>query len=190
MDVLRFETGRGGIRINSTRKEVQGMKKLMVVLMACLFAAGVLAGCSRANTSTETQDPADTGSQAQSAESDPTESAEEAVPNAVVIKTQFGNLYYQDQWEDFMRVDLVEETASVAAAFFAEIESVKYPLFQLTIGEAEGEPVGQLTDAQGQKHDVFVTMEEIGLFEGLTEGEQNRLYAMQEDINFILDNLK
>ena len=57
------------------------------------------------------------------------------------------------------------------------------------IGDFEGGPVGQLTDTDGVKHNVFITMEEIDV-SGLTEGEQNRLFAMQKEINFIIENLE
>lgn len=123
-------------------------------------------------------------------ETEPTEIPEETVYGGVTVRTKFGNLYYQDQWSDFMRVAQIETDSGLVVLFQAEFDDVYYPLFRLIIGSGEGDPVGQLTDANGVARDVFVIMEEIDDLSELTEGEQNRLFAMQEDINFIIENLK
>lgn len=120
----------------------------------------------------------------------PTEVPTEPDDGRVRVHTKYGKLYYQDQWADFMRTVQTEEGKNLVVSFVAEFDGVKYPLFHLTIGEYDGDPIGQLTDAQGVKRNVFVTMEEIGELSQLTEGEQNRLFAMQEEINFIIENLE
>ena len=38
--------------------------------------------------------------------------------------------------------------------------------------------------------EVYAQMEEIPVYEELTEGEQNRLYGMQEDVNCVIEHLK
>lgn len=120
----------------------------------------------------------------------PTEVPTEPDDGRVRVYTKYGKLYYQDQWVDFMRTVQTEEGKNLVVSFVAEFDGVKYPLFQLIIGECDGDPIGQLTDDQGVKHNVFVAMEEIGELTQLTEGEQNRLFAMQEEINFIIENLE
>ena len=46
-----------------------------------------------------------------------------------------------------------------------------------------------MTGDDGQQYGVNVVLEEIGIYDALTSEQQNRLYAMQEEINFILGNL-
>lgn len=171
------------------------MKKYLAAFMACLVAAAMFAGCQK-----EDVPPLDTEAAQQEtagvAENDSmvileeTEATEQVYTGTIEVSTKFGKLYYQDQWEDYMRVELTEEDTHATAAFVAEIEGVKYSLFQLVIGQSDGEPVSQITDDQGEKHDVFVYMEEIIGIDSLTEGEQNRLFAMQEEINYIIESLK
>lgn len=108
----------------------------------------------------------------------------------VLIHTKYGDLYYQEQWEEFMFVETVDNGTYIIVAFEAEVESVRYPLFHLTIGQIEGDSIGQITDEQGNKHDVAVFMEEVDGLHNLTEGEQNRLFAMQEEINYLIENLE
>ena len=67
---------------------------------------------------------------------------------------------------------------------------MQYPLFKVTIGEGDGSKIGELTDSAGTKRDVYLQLEEIQEDPNLNDGEQNRLYAMQEDLNYLIDNLK
>ena len=176
-------------------KEVQIMRKYLAALAACLMAAAMFTGCQK-----EAIPPVDTEAAQQAtagvAETENMdvqempEETEQVYTGTIEISTKFGKLYYQDQWEDFMRVEIMETDSRATVAFVAEIENVRYALFQLVLGQGDGEAVGQITDDQGVKHDVFVTMEEISGIDSLTEGEQNRLFAMQEEINYIIESLE
>ena len=179
------------------------MRRYIAVVAAFAVFSALLAGCR-----SENNPPAVTDNPVQTEETQQTEAMEgmgategTEVPEAtdapgqagsggVLIATKYGNLYYQDQWEDFMRIELTEKETYVIVAFAAEVDGVKYPLFHVIVGESDGDPVGQITDAQGAKHDVFVYMEEISGTSDLTEGEQNRLFAMQEEINYVIENLE
>jgi hypothetical protein len=66
----------------------------------------------------------------------------------------------------------------------------EYPLFTVNIGGGEGSEAGKLTDAQGKERIVYIDASEIKEEEELTANEQNRLYAMQEDINYVVDHLQ
>lgn len=175
------------------RKEVQVLKKFVAVVMVWLILAAMLAGCR-----TDDNQPDQTENPVQTEEALPettqpaevTEAATQSGLDKVTVSTKYGNLYYQDQWEDVMITELTEKDTCVVVDFVAEINGVRYPLFCVILGQSEGDPVGQITDAQGGKHDVFVHMEEIGGIADLTEGEQNRLFAMQEEINFVIESLE
>lgn len=187
------------LRYDGIRKEVEGMRKHIFALISCLLVFSMLAGCGAEKTPVTEADPIqeETTEATENSELveepeviDEVEEPTELDPNEVVVNTKFGNLYYQEQWENFMQVMISEDDVYTTVAFAGEINGVQYSLFQLNIGDAEDEPSAWITDAHGEKHGVYVTMEEIGMIPELTEGEQNRLFAMQEEINFILENIE
>ena len=62
-------------------------------------------------------------------------------------------------------------------------------MFQVTIGDSEDALVGELTDSSGTKRNVYMSVVEIEPSEELSEEEQQRVYAMQEDLNYLIDHL-
>jgi hypothetical protein len=66
----------------------------------------------------------------------------------------------------------------------------KIDMFEIQIGSGEGDPVGKITDSEGVQRDVYLRFIEMEDLEGLTEGETNRVYAMQESLNFVIDTLR
>lgn len=176
------------------RKEVQELKRLVAAVLVCMVLAAVLAGCRKDDNQPEqTGNPIQTEAAAQTEETQSpgvTEATAQSGLDKVTVSTGYGNLYYQDQWEDMMIVELTDKDTCTVVDFMADINGVRYPLFCVILGRSEGDPVGQITDARGEKHDVFVHMEEIGGIADLTEGEQNRLFAMQEEINFVIESLE
>ena len=176
------------------RKEVQALKKIVAVVMVWLLLTTMLVGCHNGdNQPDQTENPVQT-EEAPRTEATQAPAVTEATAQSgldkVTVGTRYGNLYYQDQWEDVMITELTEKDTCVVVDFVAEINGVRYPLFCVILGQSEGDPVGQITDAQGKTHDVFVHMEEIGGIADLSEGEQNRLFAMQEEINFVIESLE
>ena len=115
---------------------------------------------------------------------------EEIDPYVVFVDTPYGRLFYQEQWAEFMKTEQIKEGDILLVRFCAEIDGVDYPLFSLSIGGGEGEPAAALTDSDGIQRDVYVIIEEIVEQEGFSEEEQNRLYAMQEEINYVMQNIK
>ena len=175
-------------------------KKLLRVLLALLLVA-VMTGCSSGGSAQEAQtDAAVPATEALTAEAPATEVVEETqaptvpqptVPqNCVVVSTAYGNFLYQDQWIEFMRVEQHAEGSNLRVSFSADINNVRYALFELLIGEMDGTPIGKITDADGAQRNVYVYMMEIEPSPALTDSELNRLYAMQEDINYIIENMK
>ena len=111
-------------------------------------------------------------------------------PNVVAVNTPYGRLYYQEQWAEFMKVEQVTEDGLLYAHFVTELNGANYPLFTLLIGTAEGDASAQLTDADGVQRNVYVQIEEFVNVESLSAEEQDRLYAMQEEINFVIENIQ
>lgn len=108
----------------------------------------------------------------------------------VQVSTPYGDLYYQDQWEEYMVTEQEDTGDGVKVTFSACINGMTYPLFYVTIGSGEGALVGELTGPDGAKREVYVRSNEMEEISELSDSERNRLYAMQEDINYIIENLK
>lgn len=114
---------------------------------------------------------------------------ETQVSESIEITTAYGTLYYPDQWEEFIETEQQTTGDTIVVSFVAQIQDVEYPLFEITIAGTEGSEVGELTDEEGTKRTVYLHVDELDEDPALTEGEQNRLYAMQEDLNYLIDNL-
>lgn len=120
----------------------------------------------------------------------PTGQVDAPISDYIAIETAYGTLYYPDQWEQFIKTEQETVGDTIAVSFSAVIQDTVYPLFEVTIGGTEGTEVGKLTDADGTKRTVYMRMDKLTEDPALTDGEQNRLYAMQEDLNYLIDNLK
>ena len=108
----------------------------------------------------------------------------------ITINTDYGDLYYPEQWNDYLVTEQVKEGESLIVSFSASINDVQYPMFKVTIGNSEEAEVGELTDSSGTKRTVYMSVAEIEKSDALSSDEQQRLYAMQEDLNYLIDNLK
>ena len=166
-------------------------KRIAAFFLSAALCLMMLAGCG-----TEDVPPTPTETVPQTESTQATENAGEGVftepvnPDEVQISTEFGNLYFREQWIEFMHTEQMKNDTSIVVTFEADINGVLYPLFSITIGGTEGAAVGQLTDEAGTKRNVYVHVEEIAESGSLTEGELNRMYAMQEEINYIIERLK
>lgn len=151
------------------------MKRRIILCIVCAIAFCVLvSGCGK-----------DGGAQTGNVEKEGS-----AVKDYIVIETEYGNLYYPDQGTECVQIDQSTAGNALVVSFAAQINDVQYPLFKVTIGEGDGSKIGELTDSAGTKRDVYLQLEEIQEDPNLNDGEQNRLYAMQEDLNYLIDNLK
>ena len=169
------------------------MRKSIMAGAACMvLLTTLLAGCgSKAEQTVPSETEQVQQTQAVEETTVATEAVQETVPpDCVVVSTPYGNLQYQDQWLEFMAVDQVRNGDDLVVTFSALVNDVKYPLFELTIGAGDGDAAGQITDANGVRRDVYVHMMEIVNTSALTDSEQNRIFAMQEDINYVIENLK
>lgn len=178
---------------------------ILCVLCAALLVLSI-AGCKdRNNTQVPDPVPSETVTQPVQIpdpvpdETDPPEIAEPTentepqmpvIPDHIVVSTPYGYMQYRDQWAEFMRTEQQVEGDAVSVFFTAIINDVEYALFTVTIGGDGEQPICEMTDTAGVKRDVFVHVEELVMNPALTEGEQNRLYAMQEEINYIIENIK
>lgn len=109
----------------------------------------------------------------------------------IVVETAYGNLYFPSQWEDYLQIDEVNAENTIEVKFSAkDIDNTIIPLFSIIVGGESGNVAGTLTAEDGTQHNVYVEIEEIRNDDSLTQTELNRFYAMQEDLNYLIDNLE
>ena len=166
------------------------MKRIRHGLILLLIGALVLisfCGCGR---DTQISEPKETaGNQAGTDNtvdnelSDPTRDWEP-------VETKYGRLRYPDDFYDFLETEQTEDGDTLKVLFRAVIRETKLDLFELSIGGGEGEPVGKITGTDGTTRDLYLRLIELGDMSQLTEGEKDRVYAMQEALNFVLDHSK
>lgn len=162
-------------------------KSFVLILVIVVLIAGVAIGYSiRGNEERASEE------EIQSVSEDSVQNVQENNEQEyITINTEYGDLYYPQQWEDYLVTEQELEGESLIVSFSAQINETEYPMFQVTVGgDSDGTEVGELTDSSGTKRMVYMKVEEMEVSDELTENEQQRLYAMQEDLNCVIDNLK
>lgn len=108
----------------------------------------------------------------------------------MVIHTDYGDLYYPEQWSEYLKTEQVMNNDSLQILFSAHLGDKDFPMFQVTIGDSDDTEVGEVTDNSGTKRTVYMRVKELEGVEELQETEQHQIYAMQEDLNYVIDHLK
>ena len=90
------------------------------------------------------------------------------------------------KYEQLLKAEVDSDTVK----FITEQDGKTYTLFSLSIGEEVGQLAGTLTDKRGTSRDVYVTVYDLGDISELAQDKQDQLYAMQEAVNVVIENLK
>ena len=168
------------------RKKPQGL-----VMLGILLVALIAAGCHN-----EVEPPlvntviGDTAAPVETTPGEQDLQTPDAHVEDIVTKTPYGELYFPGQWAEYTQIDQVSGSGFVEVIYSAQFNVRNIPLFSIIIGEGEGVQAGTITAEDGTQRNVYVKFEELEEDESLGKIEQNRLYAMQEDLNYLLDNLK
>ena len=97
------------------------MKKRTVWMIACALLVSMLAaGCS---------------SNAEDAKQEPSAAP---VNEEIVIGTPYGDLYFPNQWEEYLKIDQSKAADRVEVTFSAKISDQVFPLFAIVIGGDTG----------------------------------------------------
>ena len=165
------------------------MKGKRTALAACALALAVaLGGCQLFGGGAEKDAPSPDRpvvsdlSQEGAVPTDPSE-------DSMVIETEFGDLYYPAQWSEYVVTSQEASGDSLSVEFAARIGEGEYPMFKVTIGDSEDTEVGELTDDSGTARPVHMSVYELEEAPELSEEEQQRVVAMQEDLNYVIDHL-
>lgn len=103
---------------------------------------------------------------------------------AFTIETVYGNLYYPKKWEPQLRTEIVEEE-NYTVKFYGVVEDKEEQhLFSLVFGD-NGSKLGSL-EKDGEIITVSIAFEETSMDENWSDDEKKVIYAMQEDINYLI----
>ena len=170
-------------------------KPLALILSCALLTGTVLSGCGAEETevstttvTTEATQPTTAAPEEQSSEAT---QPEMPLDEVCTVETPYGELHFQAQYSPYMKIRQEQEGDVLKVFFLAELNGKEYPLFDLTISDKTGEDDQLLlTDDMGVQRSVDVYMADNLEHEELDSSGQQILYSMQEQINFILQNMK
>lgn len=166
--------------VEGARMQLSRICKWSVMLLVICSIVGLLAGCGK-KTMESTAD-----SVVKASESAPPEEETEDLSKLSEINTDFGTLYIPQKYEQLLKTEVDNDTIK----FITEQDGKTYILFSLSIGEEAGQLAGTLTDKRGTSRDVYVTVYDLGDISELAQDKQDQLYAMQEAVNVVVENLK
>ena len=168
-----------------TKKKRSRLQTLLIVLLVIIvLILGVAIGYQFRSNEKSTQEEDKKNEAVENTD------VNDGQPEDMVIHTEYGDLYYPEQWSEYLKTEQNMDSDSLQVSFLAHLGEQDFPLFQVTIGESEDTEVGELTDDSGMKRTVYMKVTELEGADGLSETEQHRLYAMQEDLNYVIDHLK
>lgn len=159
-------------------------KKGASVIRAICIVLSVLAlvGCGCARQDDGQSSPSNASNQ---------EEAPNLASETMVISTDRGDLYYSDEWEGLVNVTQETVGNALVATFTTDVEGQTIGLFRVFIdgSESDGFAAGSLTDAEGKEHAVFIQVDDHSNLEGLDASSQDRIYAMTDGVNTLIEHL-
>lgn len=115
--------------------------------------------------------------------------SEEEQTEPMEIPTPYGNLYYPAKWEGFLRTQEMQEEV-FSLQFICALDTQKeIGLFTIYFGGDQGAYVTELPDGEGGMVSVRLEVDTLQLPESMPEEEKDIVFAMQEDLNFLLQHI-
>ena len=151
-------------------------RRWLPILLCVISICALLAGCSR-----------EKGTEEQAADA---VDAAVVIPEDLVVHTDSGDLHYPDRWQEYVTIWQEQNGSTVTVTFETKSGEESYELFRILIGGDGSDVVGSLTDSVGTQRNVYLYVDTLPEDSGLEEAEQTRFYAMQEDLNYLIEHLK
>lgn len=108
---------------------------------------------------------------------------------AMSIETPAGELVYPVRWKDYLKLEIRQENG-FTVEFYTELEGFDpVHLFDVHLNREQGIYVMDLTAPDGAVMKLYVDIFEIEADENWTDAQRSIVYAMQEDMNFLLSAL-
>lgn len=107
----------------------------------------------------------------------------------MAIDTPCGELYYPSRWKDYLSLK-TDDTDVYSVSFYCKLDGFQDQLlFIIYFGGDTGYEVGTVTDASGNEVTVRMHIEEIEPDINWTDAQRTLVFAMQEDLNYLLSKL-
>ncbi len=110
--------------------------------------------------------------------------------DSMTVSTALGALKYPEQWSEYLTTYTDTNNGVITVIFATNVGETEYELFRIFIGGTEGTEVGVIRDADGKEHTVRLAFNELEGMDELSDTDRTRVYAMQEDLNYVIDNLE
>ena len=115
------------------------------------------------------------------------DTTEEAIEE-MDIETSFGTLKFPAKWKEQIRIE-IEDESECTIRFYGTVEGKEEQhLFNISFGGEGDIPIGSII-MDGVGYDVCMTFAELDI-EDWNEEDANTLFAMQEDVNYIIKCLE
>lgn len=109
-------------------------------------------------------------------------------PDELQIETDIGTLVFPGKWEDYLSTELVDDYALEFHCCLLEHDPVL--VFTVLLRSEDGDIISSITDADGVQHTLSVWIANPVFDESWSQAEVDTVYAMQEDLNYLLEALK
>lgn len=118
------------------------------------------------------------------------EALESIMADGIVISTPIGELYYSKVWEEYTEVKYNSDERNFTATIQANIGNHKSDILAIHLcDEADGMIIGTVPDSEGNQIKVFLELYEIDTSNDWSQAEIDTVYAMQEGINQIIEQI-
>ena len=179
---------------NQKKKKNTGVIVAITIVIFLLFAGGVTlilinsTKNKKTNTSTmETQQESEIQKESNDGETETVEETEESIV-PFSIETKYGNLYYPNKWENVVRTE-ISEAESYEILFYATIEGKEdIHIFDVTFN-GDGVEVDKRVTEDGETLSICVVSYDLDLDDSWKDTEKEIVYAMCEDINYLIGQL-
>lgn len=129
----------------------------------------------------------ETAADAPSDETDPIET--EPPSQLEQVSTKYGTLSYPSEYREAFIISVSEEGEGCRVDFSTEMDAEQILLFSVGIDDALGPYAAKMTDAAGSSHQVYILVPELEGVDRYPQDVQDSLYAMQEAVNVVFENL-
>lgn len=108
----------------------------------------------------------------------------------MTVETPYGQLKCSGKWDNQIRIEL-DDSELYTATFYGKVnKKPEQHLFTITFNVGEDDAVAFVIDAEQQQVGISIIPGDIIVDDSWSEEEVNIIYAMQEEINYVLENLQ
>lgn len=117
---------------------------------------------------------------------------EKYISEDLSIDMPYGVIHFPQEFSDYTHIEVDETKEYYEVSFFCKYEENQIPLFSITFGKAgkDATVIGKLIDTDNKEKNVSIALSEVSLDTEWEKTNQELIYAMQEAVNYIMDNFE